>query len=279
MIAVLAPMPSARDRTAVAANAGFRNKLRKASFIEGDSEQLSFQWAALNQRRCARTWAATVRSRIAPFGNGHSRVGQPILAAGKIACPTSNRPRQPTRARGGAGRNVQPQQSCQAQPSTEESESLRYQIGTSNEGRGGRCGATCPMPSPSTAWSCSHLATHKELVRKIEQIEAAQKQQARTRADCSYPDCAIRKRTQPPTTAREARPGLPELQHIRPHVPREARPGLPEIQHIRPHVPLGLQARAALHLIIRADLAHRGRDGVLVIRLVLGGNRRLRCPS
>src|ERR1017187_10238762 len=89
--------------------------------------------------RCARTWAATVRSRIAPFGNGHSRVGQPILAAGKIACPTSNRPRQPTRARGGAGRNVQPQQSCQAQPSTEESESLRYQIGTSNEGRGGRC--------------------------------------------------------------------------------------------------------------------------------------------
>src|ERR1035438_880021 len=174
-------MPSARDRTAVAANAGFRNKLRKASFIEGDSEQLSFQWAALNQRRCARTWAATVRSRIAPFGNGHSRVGQPILAAGKIACPTSNRPRQPTRARGGAGRNVQPQQSCQAQPSTEESESLRYQIGTSNEGRGGRCGATCPMPSPSTAWSCSHLATHKELVRKIEQIEAAQKQQARTR--------------------------------------------------------------------------------------------------
>src|ERR1022692_3628538 len=67
--------------------------------------------------------------------------------------------------------------------------------------------------------------------------------------------------------------------HQPPTTAREARPGLPEIQHIRPHVPLGLQARAAHHLIIRADLAHRGRDGVLVIRLVLGGNRRLRCPS
>ena len=119
------------------------------------------------------------------------------------------------------------------------------------------------MPSPSTAWSCSHLATHKELVRKIEQIEAAQKQQARTRAavHIRIAPFANEHNHQPPTTAREARPGLPE------------------IQHIRPHVPPGLQARAALHLIIRADLAHRGRDGVLVIRLVLGGNRRLRCPS
>src|ERR1035441_2456925 len=51
---------------------------------------------------------------------------------------------------------------------------------------------------------------------------------------------------------------------------------LPEVQHIRPHVPPGLQARAALHLVIRADLAHRGRDGILVIRLVLGGNRQTR---
>src|ERR1039458_9356239 len=51
---------------------------------------------------------------------------------------------------------------------------------------------------------------------------------------------------------------------------------LPEIQHIRPHVSPGLQARAALHLVIRAALAHRGRDGVLVVRLVLGGNRQTR---
>jgi len=60
---------------------------------------------------------------------------------------------------------------------------------------------------------------------------------------------------------------------------RNASIELPEVKHIRTHMRAGLHTRAALHLIIPADLAHRGRDGVLVIGLVLGGNRQTRLEA
>jgi hypothetical protein len=49
-MAVLAPMPSAKDKMAVAAKAGFRNKLRRASFIGGDSTQLYHQIVSLKRK-------------------------------------------------------------------------------------------------------------------------------------------------------------------------------------------------------------------------------------
>ena len=56
-------------------------------------------------------------------------------------------------------------------------------------------------------------------------------------------------------------------------------PRLPEIEDVRTHMPPGLQTRAALHLIISADLSHSRRNGVLVVRLVLGGNRHTRLEA
>ena len=83
----------------------------------------------------------------------------------------------------------------------DEAGSLRSQNATSKEGRGGR--RYLPMPSPSTAWPCFSavlnspravqmsilivrafvklrevLATHRELARKVEQLEGTQKKHA-----------------------------------------------------------------------------------------------------